>query len=163
MKLDREQNVRLIVSLLCFVISARRYFYSSRRFLGSTRWNVSSFWRFTKLTRHLLSSTRRLVCLTLRLTSSTRRFCIVGRFGVSSSRRFDMAFPYFDSSTLVGYNSLQNTSSIFCFPAFWFPECQKIISKWTRLRCFERLPRENRSYFVKQSYGTKLFYWINFG
>ena len=43
------------------------------------------------------------------VTTSTRRFCIVGRFGVSSFRRFDMAFPYFDLSTLVGYNSLQNT------------------------------------------------------
>ena len=86
MKLDRGQNVRLVVSLLRFIISVRQYFYSSRRFLGSTRRNASSFRRFTKSTRRFLSSTRRLVCSTRRLTSSTRRFRIVGRFGVSSFR-----------------------------------------------------------------------------
>ena len=80
MKLDRGQNVRLVVSLLRFIISVRRHFYSSRRFLGSTRRNASSFRRFTKSTRRFLSSTRRLVCSTRRLTSSTRRFRIVGRF-----------------------------------------------------------------------------------
>ena len=79
MKLDRGQNVRLVVSLLRFIISVRRYFYSSRRFLGSTRRNASSFRRFTKSTRRFLSSTRRLVC-------STRRFRIADRFGVSSFR-----------------------------------------------------------------------------
>ena len=47
MKVDRAKNVRVVVSLLLFLVSARRYFYSSRRFLSSTRRNASSFRRYT--------------------------------------------------------------------------------------------------------------------
>ena len=85
MKLDRGQNVRLIVSLLRFVISARRYFYSSRRFLGSIRRNPSSFRRFAKLTRSLLSSTRRFWQAIIRYKIH-EVFSVFPRFGSLSAK-----------------------------------------------------------------------------
>ena len=85
MKVDHGQNVRVVVSLLLFVVSARGCFYSSRRFLSSTGRNASSFRRSTKSTRRFLISNRRIVCSIRRLTSSTRRFAISSfRRGVSS-------------------------------------------------------------------------------
>lgn len=136
MKVDREQNVWVIVSLLRFVILACRYFYSRCHFLSLTRRNASLFWCFMISTHHFLSLARHIVCLICQLISLTRRFA---KFAILAIHRFIMVFHRFNSSTSVGYSIVMyiTWSIISFFPTFLIPSVPK--TKWIRWKIFWKI------------------------
>ena len=113
MKVDRGKNVRLVVSLWRLVVSALRYFWSSRCFPSSTRRFrgrlIASWVCLVVLSVRFIGWPLRLVVLRVRLITDhigSSSFVVFSfRRFVMAFHRLVMSFRRFDSSTQRGYNS----------------------------------------------------------